>query len=99
MKLKHRSIRFKFFAAISIIALVFIGILVLLNVFFYQDYYMMTRRSELRDAYGSICTSWAGTLNICCRLICSASEKPNSSAASAAPTGLYLPSASITTTI
>lgn len=27
MKLKHRSIRFKFFAAISIIALVFIGIL------------------------------------------------------------------------
>ena len=37
MKLKHRSIRFKFFAAISIIALVFIGILVLLNVFFYQD--------------------------------------------------------------
>lgn len=59
MKLKHRSIRFKFFAAISIIALVFIGILVLLNVFFYQDYYMMTRRSELRDAYGSICTSYA----------------------------------------
>ena len=56
MKLKHRSIRFKVFAAISIIALVFIGILVLLNVFFYQDYYMMmTRRSELRDAYGSIC--------------------------------------------
>ena len=45
MKLKHRSIRFKFFAAISIIALVFSGILVLLNVFFYQDYYMMTRRS------------------------------------------------------
>ena len=37
----------------------FIGILVLLNVFFYQDYYMMTRRSELRDAYGSICTSYA----------------------------------------
>ena len=59
MKLKHRSIRFKFFAAISIIAPVFIGILVLLNVFFYQDYYMMTRRSELRDAYGSICTSYA----------------------------------------
>lgn len=46
MKLKHRSIRVTFFAAISIIALVFIGILVLLNVFFYQDYYMMTRRSE-----------------------------------------------------
>ena len=59
MKLKHRSIRVTFFAAISIIALVFIGILVLLNVFFYQDYYMMTRRSELRDAYGSICTSYA----------------------------------------
>ena len=57
--MKHGSIRFKFFAAISIIALVFIGILVLLNVFFYQDYYMMTRRSELRDAYGSICTSYA----------------------------------------
>lgn len=60
LKLKRSSIRVKFFAAISIIALVFIGILVLLNVFFYQDYYMLTRRSELRDAYVSVCSNYDG---------------------------------------
>ena len=50
MRMKRRSIRFKFFVAISAVALVFIGVLLLLNVFFYQDYYMMMRRNELRDA-------------------------------------------------
>ena len=54
LKLQRSSIRVRFFAAISIVALVFIGILVLLNVFFYQDYYMLTRRSELRNAYVSV---------------------------------------------
>ncbi len=62
MRRKHHSIRVKFFVAISIIALVFIGILVLLNVFFYQDYYMMTRRSELRDAYEHVCDDYDGNL-------------------------------------
>ena len=38
MKLKPHSIRFKFFSAISLVALMFIGILLLLNLFFYQDY-------------------------------------------------------------
>ena len=58
MKRKPRSIRFKFFAAISAVALVFIGVLLLLNVFFFSDYYMMMRRSELRDAYRSIRSSY-----------------------------------------
>ena len=48
MKLKPHSIRFKFFSAISLVALMFIGILLLLNLFFYQDYFMMTRKSSLR---------------------------------------------------
>lgn len=52
--MKHGSIRFKFFAAISVVALVFIGILLLLNLFFYEDYYMITRRNELHRAYESI---------------------------------------------
>lgn len=60
--MKHGSIRFKFFAAISAVALVFIGML-LLNLFFYEDYYMMTRRSELRDAYQSIRSSYNGNVD------------------------------------
>ena len=60
MRMKRRSIRFKFFVAISAVALVFIGVLLLLNVFFYQDYYMMMRRNELRDAYQAIRSSYDG---------------------------------------
>ena len=52
--MKGHSIRFKFFAAISAVALVFIGVLLLLNLFFYEDYYMLTRRGELRDGYQSM---------------------------------------------
>lgn len=61
--MKHGSIRFKFFAAISAVALVFIGMLLLLNLFFYEDYYMMTRRNELRDAYQSIRSSYTGNVD------------------------------------
>lgn len=60
--MKRRSIRFKFFVAISAVALVFIGVLLLLNVFFYQDYYMMMRRNELRDAYQGIRSSYTGSV-------------------------------------
>ena len=45
--MKAHSIRYKFFAGISVVALVFIGVLLVLNLFFYDDYYMMTRRNEL----------------------------------------------------
>ena len=58
----RRSIRFKFFVAISAVALVFIGVLLLLNVFFYHDYYMMMRRNELRDAYLGIRSSYTGDI-------------------------------------
>lgn len=56
--MKPRSIRFQFFAAISVIAIVFIGMLLLLNLFFYEDYYMLTRRSELREAYQTVRASY-----------------------------------------
>ena len=49
-------------APISIIALVFIGILVLLNVFFYQDYYMMTRRSAYIMPCRANCTIISASL-------------------------------------
>ena len=57
--MKRHSIKFKFFAAISAVALVFIGVLIILNIFFYDDYYMMTRKSDLRDTYHSVITSYA----------------------------------------
>lgn len=60
--MKTHSIRFQFFAAISAIAVVFIGMLLLLNLFFYQDYYMLTRRSELRNAYQGIRSSYTGDM-------------------------------------
>lgn len=57
--MKTHSIRFRFFAAISMVALVFIGVLLTLNFFFYDDYYMMTRRSELTSTYQSVRRSYA----------------------------------------
>ena len=54
--------RFKFFVAISAVALVFIGVLLLLTVFFYPDYYMLMRLNELRDAYQGIRSSYDGSV-------------------------------------
>ena len=60
MKLKPHSIRFKFFSVISLVALVFIGLLLVLNLFFYKDYFMMTRKNSLRDAFNTVCASYTG---------------------------------------
>lgn len=62
MNMKRRSIRFKFFVAISAVTLVFIGVLLILNLFFYEDYYMLMRRGELRDAYQGIRNSYSGDI-------------------------------------
>lgn len=60
--MKRHSIRFKFFAAISAVAVVFIGVLLLLNLFLYDDYYLMTRRAELRKTYESIQRVYTGDI-------------------------------------
>ncbi len=59
--MKSRSIKVKFFAAISVVALVFIGVLLLLNLFFYDDYYLMTRKNELRNTYQSVLRGFRGS--------------------------------------
>ncbi|MDO4271100.1 MAG: ATP-binding protein [Eubacteriales bacterium] len=61
--MKRHSIKFKFFAAISAVTLVFIGVLIVLNVFFYDDYYMMTRRRELSSTYQSVSRLYTGDVN------------------------------------
>ena len=45
------SIKFKFFAAISAVALVFITGISCLNLFFYDDYYLSTREHALTEIY------------------------------------------------
>lgn len=60
MTTRRSSIRVKLFIAISIVALVFIGVLLLLNVFFYHDYYMLTLRHELRGTYQNVWRSYEG---------------------------------------
>lgn len=58
MMTRRSSIRVKLFVAISVVALVFIGVLLLLNVFFYNDYYMLTLRNELRGMYQNVWRSY-----------------------------------------
>lgn len=55
-----RSIKFKFFLVIVTIAFAFIGILTMLNVFFYDDYYLYERRKALTDIYHQIDSLYDG---------------------------------------
>ncbi len=61
--MKSHSVKVKFFAAVSAVALVFIGVLLLLNLFFYDDYYLMTRKNELRNTYQSVLRGFSGDGN------------------------------------
>ena len=50
----RHSIKFKFFAAICAIAIAFVGVLTLLNVTLYDDYYLWQRERALQDTYEDI---------------------------------------------
>ncbi len=52
----YHSIRFKFFAAIGAIAVIFIGILTALNVTLYDNYYLWQRERTLKELYRDMCT-------------------------------------------
>lgn len=57
------SIKLKFFAAICAVAVAFTGILTVLNLFFYDDYYLMQRQKSLTKFYNEFNHSYAGDLN------------------------------------
>lgn len=50
----RHSIKFKFFAAICAIAVAFVGILSLLNLTLYDDYYLFQRERALQDIYEDV---------------------------------------------
>lgn len=58
-KVMH-SIKFKFFAAIAAVAVVFIAMISVLNVFFYDDYYLAERERSLRGIFGGIASAYTG---------------------------------------
>ena len=59
--MKH-SIKFKLFGAICAIAIAFVGILTVLNVFFYDDYYLFERRGTLVDIYRDVNKRYDGDI-------------------------------------
>lgn len=62
--MKQHSIRLKFFAAIAAIALSFIGILLILNIFFYESYYLFTHKKELKEAYQQLSVNYTGDVSV-----------------------------------
>ena len=56
------SIKFKFFAAISAVALVFITGISCLNLFFYDDYYLSTREHALTEIYRELSAAYTGDI-------------------------------------
>ena len=59
----RHSIKLKFFAAFTAVAVVFITLISVLNLFFYDDYYMLERRRDLRGLYQSAAAEYAGTVD------------------------------------
>ena len=59
----RHSIKLKFFAAFTAVALVFIALISVLNLFFYDDYYMMERRRDLRGLYQEAAADYSGTVD------------------------------------
>ncbi|MBR3866584.1 MAG: HAMP domain-containing protein, partial [Butyricicoccus sp.] len=59
----RHSIKLKFFAAFTAVALVFIALISVLNLFFYDDYYMMERRRDLRGLYQEAAADYNGTVD------------------------------------
>lgn len=57
------SIKIKLFAVICAIALAFVGILTVLNVFFYDDYYFYERRKALADIYNDVNKQYSGEVS------------------------------------
>lgn len=59
----RHSIKLKFFAAFTAVALVFIALISVLNLFFYDDYYMLERRRDLRGLYQEAAADYNGTVD------------------------------------
>lgn len=59
----RHSIKLKFFAAVAAVAVVFIALISVLNLFFYDDYYMLERRRDLRGLYQDAAADYAGTVD------------------------------------
>lgn len=52
-----KSIKIKFFAAICAIAVAFVGILSLISVTFYDNYYLWQREGSLKTIYNELCSA------------------------------------------
>ena len=50
-----KSIKIKFFAAICAIAIAFVGILSVISLSFYDNYYLWQREKSLTDVYIELC--------------------------------------------
>ncbi|MGN1030805.1 MAG: sensor histidine kinase [Butyricicoccaceae bacterium] len=50
----RHSIRFKFFISIAVIAVGFIGLLLVLNVLFFKDYYQLAKKRSLVNVYETV---------------------------------------------
>ena len=59
----RHSIKTKFFVAIAAVAVVFIALISVLNLFFYDDYYMAERRGELKKLYQDAAAAYDGTVD------------------------------------
>lgn len=57
------SIRMKFFAAICATTFVFVSVLAALNIFFYDDYYLIERQKELADIYRQVEALYTGDIS------------------------------------
>lgn len=60
----RHSLRFRFFQSVALAAAVFVGVMILLNVLFFQSYYLLQKKNSLIYAYHSINEQYNGDISI-----------------------------------
>lgn len=67
LKIKRRgvhSLRFRFFGSVALAAVVFVIVMILLNVLFFNDYYLMQKKQNLIHVYDMINSQFQGDISI-----------------------------------
>lgn len=59
----RHSIKFKLFAVLCVLSMVFVVVLTTLNIFFYDDYYLFQKRSDLTAIYREVRTAYQGDID------------------------------------
>ncbi len=60
----RHSLRFRFFISVALTAVVFVGVMIVLNLLFFHNFYLLQKKNSLIDAYQTINEQYNGDISI-----------------------------------